>query len=116
LQGGEDERLHRRLTACEHAERGASGFRNGSVDDVLIDPQRGTLGSVNNAACHARQAQAEEWGFAWSTPRLVEYVETGRERYARCALAGRQPCDMPADKGASTGGAITASLRNYPAR
>jgi hypothetical protein len=50
------------------------------VDDVVIDPQSGTLGSVNNAAGHACHAQAQEWGFAWSTPRLVEDVETGRER------------------------------------
>jgi hypothetical protein len=67
------------------------------VDDVVIDPQRGRLGSGNNAGCHACHAQAEEWGFAWSTPRLVEYVETGREQYARCALVGRQACDVPAE-------------------
>jgi hypothetical protein len=67
------------------------------VDDVVIDPQSGTLGSVNNAACHACHAHAEEWGFAWSTPRLVTYVETGRERYARCALVGQQPCEVPAE-------------------
>jgi hypothetical protein len=109
LQGGKDERLHRRLNACEHAERVPSGFRNGSVDDVVIDPQSGTLGSVNDAACHA---QAEEWGFAWSTPRLVESAETGRELDASCALVGRQPCAVPAEEGASTGGAIEASLRN----
>ena len=97
MQGGKDERLNRRRNACEYAERVPSGFRNGSVDDVVIDPQSGTLGSVNNAACHACHAQAEEWGFAWSTPRLVEYAETGRERYASCALVGRQPCEVPAE-------------------
>ena len=97
MQGGEDERLDWRLNACDHAGRVPSGFRNGSVDDVVIDPQSGTLGSVHNVACHACHAQAEEWGFAWSTPRLVEYVETERERYASCALVSRQPCEVPAE-------------------
>jgi hypothetical protein len=47
LQGGKDERFNRPLNACEHAGRVPSGFRNGSVDDVVIDPQSGTLGSVS---------------------------------------------------------------------
>ena len=63
---------------------------------MAIDPQSGTLDSVNNVACHACHAQAEEWGFAWSTPRLVEEVETGRELYASCALVSRQLCEVPA--------------------
>jgi hypothetical protein len=47
LQGGKDERFNRRRNACKHAGRAPSGFRNGSVDDVVIDPQSGTLGSVS---------------------------------------------------------------------
>lgn len=52
---------------------------------------------MRRTPCHVGHAQAEEWGFAWSTPRLVEYVETGRERYASCALVDRQPCEAPAE-------------------
>ena len=78
MQGGKDERFNRQRNAREYAGRVPSGFRNGSVDDVVIDPPSGTLGFVNTAACNACHAQADEWGFAWSTPRLVEEVETGR--------------------------------------
>jgi hypothetical protein len=57
LQGGKDERLHRRRIAGEHAAREPSNVGNGSVDDVVIDPQSGTLGNQQRRAAGLNAAR-----------------------------------------------------------